>query len=80
MDENMTVFYNKRTGSIKALISGEQDMNLYGEEKEDYEQIYDFIVVDLDEYVFSNHRSFAVVDGQLKLKDVAIPEKYLQKR
>ena len=77
MDENMTVFYNKRTGSIKALVGGEQDMSMYGNEQEDYEQIYDFIVVDLDEYVFSNHRSFMVVDGQLKIKDVAIPEKYL---
>jgi hypothetical protein len=75
--EVMTVFYNKRTGTVKALVTGRQDMSLYGNEQEDYEQIYDFIVVPLDEYVFSNYGSFAVVNGELKLKETAIPSKYL---
>ena len=73
----MTVFYNKRTGSIKALVSGEQNMSMYGNEQEDYEQIYDFIVVPMDEYVFNNHNSFEVTNGALKIKQMAIPEKYL---
>lgn len=76
MENVLTVFYNKRTGSIKELCSGEQNMEWFGEEKEDYEQIFDFITVDHDEYILQNFINFHVVNGELKLKPADVPEKY----
>ena len=77
MEEFMTVFFNKRTGSIKALVGGEQNMSMYGDEQEDYELIYDFTVVPYDSYVFQNFVSFSVIDGQLKMMKSDIPSQYL---
>lgn len=77
MKDKLTVFYNKRTGSIKELCGGEQDMDWFGEEKEDYEQIFDFIIVDHDEYILQNFINFHVVEGELKLKPANIPDKYI---
>lgn len=75
--EQMTIFYNKRTGSIKELCSGIQTMDWFGAEKEDYEQIFDCLVVDLDQYVLSNFTQFEVVEGVLKLKQVSDLSKYM---
>ena len=74
--EQMTIFYNKRTGSIKELCSGEQTMDWFGAEKEDYEQIFDRLVVELDEYVLNNFPQFEVVEGALKLKQATDLRKY----
>lgn len=73
----LTIFYNKRTGSIKELCSGEQTMDWFGEEKEDYEQIFDLVVVEYDEYVLQNIHQFKVIDGNLKLKEKSNLNKYL---
>ena len=75
--EQMTIFYNKRTGSIKELCSGIQTMDWFGAEKEDYEQIFDCLVVDLDQYVLNNFTQFEVVEGALKLKQVTDLSKYV---
>lgn len=73
----MTIFYNKRLGSIQAVVSGSQDMSYFGEEEEDFKQIYDYIVVDNDEYIIKNSYNFIVVNGELKIKDISNISKYL---
>ena len=66
--KKMTVFYMKSDGSIVNFSTGIQDMNFYGEHKEDYSKIYDFIVVDFDDYVMNNLKDFYVNTEENKLK------------
>lgn len=75
--DKLTIFYNKRTGIIKELCSGEQDMNWFGDEAQDYELIYDFVVVDFDQYILENYMSMVVVDGKPKMQREDIPKAYL---
>lgn len=75
--DKMTVFYNKRLGTIKLVMDGVQDMSSYGVEEEDYKQIYDFIIVDRDMYVHNNFHNMNVIDGEIKLKPVDTPVEYL---
>lgn len=77
MENKLTIYFNKRTGTIKELCSGIQDMSWFGDEAQDYELIYDFIVVDDDRFIFENIQMFHVVDGQLKIQSPTIPEQYL---
>ena len=74
--EQVTIFYNKRTGGIKELCSGIQTLDWFGAEKEDYEQIFSCLVVELDEYVLNNFTQFEVVEGALKLKQATDLSKY----
>ncbi|HEY5576201.1 MAG TPA: hypothetical protein VIK34_05730 [Clostridiaceae bacterium] len=46
--EFVTFFFNKRLGIIKIYTTGTTDMSYYGEEQQDMELIYDFIVVPID--------------------------------
>lgn len=62
--DKMTIFFNKRTGSIKIISGGEQTMAIFGEEKQDYELIYDFIVLEFDKYVLENSNSFYVDENR----------------
>lgn len=73
----MTIYFNKRTGTITDLCTGENDMNWYGDEKEDYALIFDFVVVEYDAYVFTNHTQFKVIDGEVKLCSQTDLSKYL---
>lgn len=57
---SMTIFFNKRTGKIMQISTGIQDMNAFGDEKEDFELIWDFIVVEKDTFVMSNADQFLV--------------------
>ena len=66
--EQMTLFYSKRTGEIKYYCTGVQNMEYFGSDKEDYEVIFGFIVVDKDDMVIDNRDKFIVQDGQVKLK------------
>lgn len=68
MESKMTIFYSKQTGEIKASCGGMQTMDFFGQNKVDYEIIYDFIVLDRDSYVLDNISIFKIVDGQVKLK------------
>ena len=77
MEDKLTIYFNKRTGTIKELCSGEQDMSWFGDERQDYGLIYDFIVVDNDRFIFENIQMFCVVDGQLKVQRPNVPEQYL---
>lgn len=63
----MTIFYSISTGKIKTVVSGKQDMNIFGEEKEDYN--YDFFIIDKDEYLFNNFEKFVVIDKKVELKE-----------
>lgn len=63
----MTVFYSASTGKIKSIISGKQDMNVFGEDKEDYN--YDFLLMEKDEYIFNNFEKFEVIDKKVVLKE-----------
>lgn len=77
MEEKLTIFYNKRTGSIKELCGGIQSMDWFGDEKQDYELIFDYIIVEYDGYVIQNPHQFEVKNGEVKLKREAVPSKYL---
>lgn len=77
MFEHLTVFYNVRTGDIKEMCSGKQDMSWFGDEQEDYEKIFDFLVVEYDDYVMENSHQFVVKDGKIKLKDIPELSKYM---
>lgn len=65
MPNKLTLFYMKRTGKIKAFCTGEQSMNFYGDEKEDYEGIIDFIVVPYDPFIITNRDYYLVKDNKL---------------
>lgn len=73
----MTVFYNKRLGTIQAIAGGTQDMSYFGEEEEDFKLIYDYIVIENDEYVINNSNNFCVSEKQLKFKNAEKVNKYL---
>jgi len=75
--EKLTIFFNKRTGTIKEICGGEQSMDWFGDEKQDYELILDHIIVDFDQFILANFHRFHVVDGELKMVETSIPEKYI---
>ncbi|WP_195944681.1 hypothetical protein [Turicibacter sanguinis] len=58
--EFMTIFYRKKTGEIKELMSDLCDMSVFGEEQEDYEQIWDYIHVPVDDMVRNHKDQFSV--------------------
>lgn len=72
MQSKMTLFYSKQTKEIKCMATGIQDMDYFGEDKIDFEVIYDYLVIDKDDYIFDNIHLFKVEDGRAVLK--AIPE------
>lgn len=59
-DVSMTVYYRKATGTIVQIVTGIHDMNVYGSEKEDFELIRDFIIVEKDEFILNNVNQFIV--------------------
>lgn len=77
MENKLTIFYNKRTGSIKELCGGEQDMNWFGDEAQDYELIFDYLIVDYDPYILQNYMNMEVVDGKVKMIQTDVPAEYL---
>lgn len=58
--DKMTLFYSKRTGEIQTFCTGVQDMNLFGDNKEDYDVIWDFIVIDYNNKILNNKDMFCV--------------------
>ncbi|SHH50200.1 hypothetical protein [Clostridium intestinale] len=76
-EKSMTLYYSKRTGEITAFSTGIQDMSFFGDNKEDYEIIWDFIVLEKDTYVLENRDKFKVVDGAVKLKESVDLTKYM---
>lgn len=74
---SMTLFYSKQTSEIKSYATGIQDMNYFGINKIDFEIIYDFIVVERDEYVISNLDLFKVTNNKVILKENIDLSKYI---
>jgi len=69
-ENKMTVFYKKENGNIDKVFIGIQDMNVYGQYKDVFSMVFDFIVTNYDSYV-QNHMEMFYVDTetkQLKLK------------
>lgn len=58
--EFMTIFYRLKTGEIKEFMSDICDMSVFGSEQEDYELIWGYIVVEIDEVVKENKDQFHV--------------------
>ena len=58
--DKMTIYYRKKTGEIKEFMSGECDMSVFGVEQEDYELIWDYIHIEMDEMVRNNRSQFSV--------------------
>ena len=76
--DKMTIFFNKRTGGIKIIAPGIQTMSVFGEEKQDYELIYDFIALEFDRYVLENSGSFYINENkELKLREADNLTKYM---
>ena len=73
----MTLFYSKQDGQVVSFSTGIQDMTHFQDRAIDFELIYDFIVVDYDEYVLMNYEKFKVEDGKLKFNITDSISKYL---
>lgn len=75
----MTIFYSENTGKIKTIVSGKQDMGIYGDDKDDYN--YNFLVVDRDDYVFNNFNKFLIKDKKVVLREEfkADIQKYIER-
>lgn len=77
----MTIIFNKRTGSIKMVFSGDLQhiSTVFGDESEDYSLIYDEITVPDDDTVIHNSKQFQInVDSKmLEISDSADLKKYL---
>lgn len=66
--KKMTIFYMKSDGAIVNFCTGIADMSFYGNHEEDYSQIYDFIVIDYDEYIMNNLFNFYVDIEEKRVK------------
>ena len=61
----ITLFYSKRTGEIQTFCTGVQDMNFFSDNKEDYEVIWDFVVIDYNDKILNNREMF-IIDIETK--------------
>lgn len=75
--DKMTIFYRKSNGDLADIIQDEQTMAIYGDLEADYCLIYSYLVVEYDEYVMKNPNLFSIVDGELKLKNTEVLQKYI---
>lgn len=66
----VTIFYSKNTGLIKTYCITEtpQDMSYFGENKVDYEIIYDFLIFEYNEHmdVIIKNRNLFNIDLETK--------------
>lgn len=66
MDDTLTLFYLKKSGAVKCFCSGKQTLDYYGSEKEDIEEIMDFIYVKFDDFLITNFKNYIVKDGKVE--------------
>lgn len=59
-DSVMTVFFVKRTGKIKMIADGRQDMSMFGDDEPEQSMIWDYIVVEKDDVLQNNADQFHV--------------------
>lgn len=74
MFDKLTIFYSLNTKKPKVYCTGEQTMDYFGEDKNDFN--YGFIVIDYDDFIIKNFDSFIVENGKLIFKD----NRYLMKK
>lgn len=67
-EKSMTLYYSKRTGEITSFATGIQDMNFFGNNKEDYEIIWGYIVLLKDQTVLDNTNNFKINVETMKLE------------
>lgn len=73
MEKILTLFYMKKSGVIKCFCSGKQTLDYYGDEKEDIENVIDYIYVEYDEFLLKNLQDFRVENGKVVfIKNVEI--------
>lgn len=73
MEKILTLFYMKKSGVIKCFCSGKQTLDYYGDEKEDIEDVIDYIYVEYDEFLLKNLQDFRVENGKVVfIKNVEI--------
>ena len=59
-ENSMTIYYFKRDGSIHSWCTGINDLSTFGNHKEDYELILDYLILSIDRYVLDNLKYFTV--------------------
>lgn len=67
--DKMTIFYKKRNGDIISVLDGEHDMSMYGDMKEDYSLIYDFIVIPNTVSLHRNFNLYIVKDNEVSIRE-----------
>ncbi|HEY5576017.1 MAG TPA: hypothetical protein VIK34_04785 [Clostridiaceae bacterium] len=81
-DLYMTVFYSKSTGIITNCCTGVQDMSFYRNLQADYEQIFELVVFNRDDFadrgdaVLANPSAFTInlETKTLKIKAEFVPQ------
>lgn len=63
----MTIFYSTNTGKIMTIAGGVQTMDIYGEDKKDFN--YNTLVIKIDEYLIDNQNKFIVSEDKIKIKE-----------
>ena len=74
IDNEITLFYSLATGKIKLYCTGVQNMDYFGEDKNDYN--YGVLVIENDSYITQNLDKFIVENGELVMISQSIPSKY----
>ncbi|WP_317327276.1 hypothetical protein [Turicibacter sanguinis] len=59
-DSVMTVYFVKRTGKIKFIADGRQDMSMFGDDEIEQSMIWNYIVVEKDDFIKDNTNQFRV--------------------
>lgn len=80
MNKVMTIFYSKQDGRIVASATGKQDIEFFGKEANDFSIIYDYVVVEKDEYILDNADKFKIEEGQIVLRpeEMNVLNKYIR--
>lgn len=73
-NESMTVYYSKRTGIIRAVTSGVDDMSFYGEQAEEMSIIQGFVVLPLRKDVLYNKENYKIDIDTLQLVKIFVSE------
>jgi hypothetical protein len=59
-ENSMTLYYFKSDGSIHSWCTGINNLSTFGNHKEDYELILDYLILPIDRYVLDNIKYFNV--------------------
>ena len=75
--KKMTIFYKLRNLEIDKIITGEQTLLSYARlDLEDAQLIYDYIVVEYDDYIINNMKNFELLKAGDGTISVNLKEQY----